>query len=251
MLLDSSTTWPSQDLMWQMRFMVKSSSHLWVRTMEEFLALCKNQMYLNKQRTRDLHVADELIFHNALLHDDNWCFEVTIAWRGPVFNLLFYGRRLQCQFIKITKVHQLTLTENLFIRFGCSVISFLESWKLGMLVSLTGRRRFSCSLLGCGHGWKMKSSKESDSESLIYGLKIWIYLCWHCSGRPNGPWRHTKQIGYTYSLVGPVELWAKMRAREGNWWCVSTWLESTLMSWCKSNQPQDLFQHYVPIVSDR
>ena len=48
MLLDGPTTWPSQDLMWR-RFVVESSSRLWVRMIEGFILpreieLCKNKI---------------------------------------------------------------------------------------------------------------------------------------------------------------------------------------------------------------
>jgi len=75
------------------------------------------------------------------------------------------------------KVHQRTPTENLFVRFGCSVVSFLESRKLGTLArSLAGGGRFSCSLVLRGHGRIKKSGKESESECRIYRLEICIDL---------------------------------------------------------------------------
>ena len=90
------------------------------------------------------------------------------------------------------EVHWLRLTEYFFVRFGGSVVSFLESWKLHTLArSFTSRRRFPCSLLvRCGHGWKKTSGKESKGESLIYGSENWTYLYCHVLCGLLGPTEH-------------------------------------------------------------
>jgi len=188
MLLELSTTWALQDLTWRTRFIVESSSHLRVRTIEGFLSLHEDPMHPNKWRRKNLCATNELIFHNALLQNDHWHFEMAITRWSPIFNLHLYGQT-GCQFIKTISKWPL-LTEYFFIGLTCSVVPFLESWELGtnLARSFASRRWLSRSLsVHSGHVQKKRSSEEAASEPLIYGLETQNYLYCHIPCGLLGP----------------------------------------------------------------